>query len=87
MIFSDLDNSRFAIRARPIGANALALGKSFVDRWQSLRYIEIAGTPGRDRPHGRRHHHPGPPPAVTQNTLTHPESLTRNECSFLKYFL
>ena len=42
--FSDLDNSRFAIPLGQSGNMFSPWARSFVDRWQSLRYIEIAGT-------------------------------------------
>jgi penicillin amidase len=43
--FSDLDNSRFAIPLGESGNMLSRWSRSFVERWQSLRYIEIAGTP------------------------------------------
>ena len=42
--FSDLDNSRFAIPLGQSGDMFSPWARSFVDRWQALRYIEIAGT-------------------------------------------
>jgi penicillin amidase len=42
--FSDLDNSRFAIPLGQSGNMFSPWARSFVDRWRSLRYIEIAGT-------------------------------------------
>jgi penicillin amidase len=42
--FSDLDNSRFAIPLGQSGNMFSPWSRSFLDRWQSLRYIEIAGT-------------------------------------------
>ena len=42
--FSDLDNSRFAIPLGQSGNMFSPWARSFVDRWQALRYIEIAGT-------------------------------------------
>jgi penicillin amidase len=42
--FSDLDNSRFAIPLGESGNMFSPWARSFVDRWQALRYIEIAGT-------------------------------------------
>jgi len=42
--FSDLDNSRFAMPLGQSGNMLSPWARSFVDRWQSLRYIEIAGT-------------------------------------------
>ncbi len=42
---SDLDNSRFAIPLGESGNMFSPWATNFVDRWQALRYIEIAGTP------------------------------------------
>jgi penicillin G amidase len=42
--FSDLDNSRFAIPLGQSGNMFSPWARSFVNRWQALRYIEIAGT-------------------------------------------
>ena len=41
---SDLDNSRFAIPLGQSGNMFSPWARSFLDRWQALRYIEIAGT-------------------------------------------
>jgi penicillin amidase len=42
--FSDLDNSRFAMPLGQSGNMLSPWARNFVDRWQSLTYIEIAGT-------------------------------------------
>ena len=42
--FADLDNSRFAIPLGQSGNMLSPWARNFVDRWQSLRYIEIFGT-------------------------------------------
>ena len=42
--FSDLDNSRFAMPLGQSGNMLSPWARNFVDRWQTLRYIEIAGT-------------------------------------------
>ena len=42
--FADLDNSRFAIPLGQSGNMLSPWARNFVDRWQALRYIEIAGT-------------------------------------------
>jgi penicillin amidase len=42
--FSDLDNSRFAMPLGQSGNMLSPWARNFVDRWQSLSYIEIAGT-------------------------------------------
>ena len=42
--FADLDNSRFAIPLGQSGNMLSPWSRNFVERWQALRYIEIAGT-------------------------------------------
>jgi penicillin amidase len=42
--FSDLDNSRFAIPLGESGNMLSRWSRNFVERWQNLSYIEIAGT-------------------------------------------
>jgi len=42
--FSDLDNSRFAMPLGQSGNMLSPWARNFVDRWQKLSYIEIAGT-------------------------------------------
>lgn len=42
--FSDLDNSRFAIPLGQSGSILSRWSRSFVEPWQSLRYVEITGT-------------------------------------------
>ena len=42
--FSDLDNSRFAIPLGESGNMLSRWSRNFVERWQSLNYIEITGT-------------------------------------------
>jgi penicillin amidase len=42
--FADLDNSRFAIPLGQSGNMLSPWARNFVERWQSLRYIEINGT-------------------------------------------
>ena len=42
--FSDLDNSRFAMPLGQSGNMLSPWARNFVDRWQTLSYIEIAGT-------------------------------------------
>ena len=42
--FADLDNSRFAIPLGQSGNMLSSWSRNFVERWQALRYIEIAGT-------------------------------------------
>jgi penicillin amidase len=42
--FSDLDNSRFAIPLGQSGNMLSPWARNFVDRWQKLGYVEIAGT-------------------------------------------
>ncbi len=42
--FSDLDNSRFAIPLGQSGNMLSPWARNFVDRWQTLKYSEIAGT-------------------------------------------
>ena len=42
--FSDLDNSRFAMPLGQSGNMLSPWARNFVGRWQSLSYIEIAGT-------------------------------------------
>lgn len=42
--FSDLDNSRFALPLGQSGNMLSPWARNFVDRWQALSYIEIAGT-------------------------------------------
>lgn len=42
--FSDLDNSRFAMPLGQSGNMLSPWARNFVSRWQSLSYIEIAGT-------------------------------------------
>jgi len=42
--FADLDNSRFAIPLGQSGNMLSPWARNFVDGWQALRYIEIAGT-------------------------------------------
>jgi penicillin amidase len=42
--FSDLDNSRFATPLGQSGNMLSPWARNFVDRWQTLAYIEIAGT-------------------------------------------
>ena len=42
--FADLDNSRFAIPLGQSGNMLSPWAHNFVDRWQTLKYIEINGT-------------------------------------------
>ncbi|MBX9944589.1 MAG: penicillin acylase family protein [Reyranella sp.] len=42
--FNDLDNSRFGIPLGQSGNMLSPWARNFVDRWQTLRYIEISGT-------------------------------------------
>ena len=42
--FSDLDNSRFAMPLGQSGNMLSPWARNFVDRWQTLGYVEIAGT-------------------------------------------
>ena len=42
--FSDLDNSRFAMPLGQSGNMLSPWARNFVDRWQSLGYVEITGT-------------------------------------------
>jgi penicillin amidase len=42
--FSDLDNSRFAMPLGQSGNMLSPWARSFVDRWRTLSYVEIAGT-------------------------------------------
>ena len=56
--FSDLDNSRFAMPLGQSGNMLSPWARNFVERWQTLSYIEIAGTHAEVAPHRHRHDRP-----------------------------
>ncbi len=59
--FSDLENSRFAMPLGQSGNMLSPWARNFVQRWQNLIYIEIAGTRAELGPQRRRHDHARPP--------------------------